>query len=74
MMQESYEIESSSPIGKHEKVIGLKKDELDGKIMTEFAGLRPKTYPYFTDFYSSEIKETKLKKERKKERCNKSKT
>ena len=50
MMQESYEIESSSPIGKHEKVIGLKKDELDGKIMTEFARLRPKTYPYFTDF------------------------
>ena len=28
------------------KVIGLMEKELGGKIMTEFAALRPKTYSY----------------------------
>ena len=32
------------PIGKKEKVIGLLKGELGGKIMKEFVALRPKTY------------------------------
>ena len=37
------------PTGKNKKVIGLVKDELGGKIITELVTLRPKTYSYLTD-------------------------
>ena len=37
------------PIGKNKKVIGLFKDELGGKILTEFCSLRAKAYAYKLD-------------------------
>ena len=37
------------PIGKNKKVIGMFKDALGGKIMTEFCALRAKAYAYKLD-------------------------
>ena len=42
----NYEIFRPVPTGKFKKVIGLRKDKLDGKIMTKYVALRPKTYSY----------------------------
>ena len=48
-------------ICKRDKVIGLMKDELGGKIITEFVTLRPKTYFYSADDGKEDkkVKETK---------------
>ena len=45
----NYELEKPLPKGNNTKVIGLMKDELDGKTMIEFAALRPKIYTYLTN-------------------------
>ena len=41
-------------IGKNKKVIGKFKDEIGGKIMTEFCALRAKAYSFLIDDYSDE--------------------
>ena len=43
----NYEVNRSLPKGKNRKAIGLMKDDLGGKITTEFAAVRPKTKNLF---------------------------
>ena len=61
----NYEINSPFPTKKNKKIIGLMKDELGGKITTEFAVLRPKTYFYLMDYGDSDTNATKVAKKAK---------
>ena len=45
----NYEVDRPLSTGKNKKVIVLMKDELGGRIITEFVALRQKTYSYLTD-------------------------
>ena len=52
----NYELERPLPKGKNKKVISVMKDELGGKIMKGFVGLRTKTYRYLIDDGSEDEK------------------
>ena len=58
----NYEINRPLPKGNNKKVIGLMKDKLGGKIMTEFAARRPKTYSFLMNDGNSDKKAKGTKK------------
>ena len=45
----NYEVDRLLPKRMNKNVIGLMKDKLGGKIITEFVALKPKAYSYLTD-------------------------
>ena len=58
----NYEIKRPLPIGRNKNVKSLMKNELGGKIMTEFAVPRPKTYSCLMDDGKSDKKAKGTKK------------
>ena len=65
----NYDVNRPLLTGKNKKVIGLMNDELGGKVMTEFAALKPKTDSFLMDNGNSDKKAKGTKK-----MCNKMKT
>ena len=58
----NYELDRPIPKGKNNKGIGLLEDELGGKIITKFVGLRAKTNGYLIDDVSEDKKSKKTQK------------
>ena len=58
----NYTVERPLPMGENKKKIGFMKDELGGRIMKEFIGLRPKCYSYLTDDGNIDKKSKRNKK------------
>ena len=58
----NYEVNRPLPTRKNKKVIGLMKDELGGRVITEYVTLRPKTYSYLTDDFKEDKKAKGTKK------------
>ena len=58
----NYECDRPLPTGKNKEVIGLMKDELGGRIITELVALRPKPYSYLTDDCKEDKKANGTKK------------
>ena len=58
----SIKVNRPLPKGKNKEVIGLMKDELGRKLMTEFVALRPETYSYLMDDGNSNKKSKGTKK------------
>ena len=65
----NYECNRLLTTRKNKKVIGLMKDELEGKVMTKFVAIRPKPYYYLTDDGNTDKKAKKNK-----DVCNKNNT
>ena len=61
-MCSNYELVRPLAKGKNKTVIGLIKDELGGKMMIKFFGLRPKSYSYLIDDGSEDKKANVTKK------------
>ena len=57
----NFEIDRPLPKGKNKKVIGLMKEEISGKVITNFFGLKAKTYSHLKD-NNDEDKKSKVKK------------
>ena len=51
-----YIVDRPLPMGKNKKVLCKFKDELRGRIMTEFVGVRPNTYSFLIDDFEEKKK------------------
>ena len=62
----SYHVDRQLTKWGNKKIIGLMKDELGGRVMTEFVAVRPNTYLYLTDYDSKKKGKPKEQKKRNK--------
>ena len=65
----NYRVDRPLPTGKNKKTIGLMKDGLGRRIITEFIALRPKIYVYQIDDYNDNDDDNKLKKAKGTKKC-----